>query len=203
MTLETYIPTAPLLEPDPEPEPMDTTRSRAGRKSEKERLQTKAEAEALARRLTAQSKRAQPIDPHHRIVLVTYLIIAIVIFITSGLFSFATIAATAQWMKPEWPWLVWVVPGFVELFIIAFGIDAILNQARGDIRDARWALTWMLVFSGVAVIGNAAHTIDGWGGSLADWRAWVGTGFSALAPLSVVLITKRVSKLVFAKGGVA
>lgn len=181
---------------DPEPE---TRRSRAGRKTEKERLQTKHEAERLARRLEQAAKRAEPIDPQRRIVLGIYLAISVIILSTSGLFSFATIASVAVWMKPSWPWLVWCVPGFVELFIIAFGIDAILNEARGKLKETRQALTWMLVFSGVAVIGNAAHTISGWGGSLTDWRSWVGTAFSALAPLSVVLITKRVSKLVFAQ----
>lgn len=156
------------------------------------RLQREAQA-------AAEAKRAKPIDPQRRIVVAMALGMAGLILTSSALFSFATIAAAAAWMIPAWDWLVWVVPFFVEAFIIYFGLDAIVNQARGNKREANWALVWMLVFSGVAVVGNAAHTIDGWSGDLGNWRAWVGVAFSALAPLSVVLITKRVSGLVFLK----
>ena len=121
-----------------------------------------------------------------------------IIFVTSALFSFATVAAAAEWMRPPWPALVWVVPGFVEAFIIWFGFDAIISQARGRAKDARSALVWMFVFASVGVIANAAHTVAEWGSDFSStWTAWIGTGMSALAPLSVVLITKRVSRLVF------
>lgn len=193
-----------------EPAKPPARKSKAGRKTDLERARIKHEIELEVKALQqerkrieeeeiAASKRAKPIDPLRTAVLIGALFLALIILTTSAVFSFATVAAVAEWMVPEWDWLVWVVPGFIEAFIIFFGIDSIVSQAKGKRRDAITALVWMLVFSAVAVVGNAAHTIDGWGGELTDWRAWVGTGFSAIAPLSVVLITKRVSKLVFAE----
>lgn len=177
--------------------PAPAKKSRPGRKTDIEREEIQFEAQQRRKALEQRAKRAEPMDPLRAGVLFVALGIAIVILATSGVFSFATIVATAAWMMPAWDWLVWIVPGFVELFIVFFGVDAIVSQARGKKRDSNWALFWMLVFSGVAVLGNAAHTIAEWG-DLSDWRAWIGTLFSALAPLGVVLITKRVSRLVFA-----
>lgn len=170
-----------------------------GRKSNVERIERERAEAAAKRKLEQEGKRAQPFDPLTRVWLGVALTIAVIIFATSALFSFATVADVAEkWMYPAWAWLSWVVPGFLEAFIIWFGLDAIMNQARGRKRDARAALVWMMVFASVAVAANAAHTIDGWGGDLSFWGSWIGTAMSALAPLSVVLITKRVSKLVFA-----
>lgn len=143
-------------------------------------------------------KRARPVDPLRPGVLWVALTIAILIFATGGLFSFATIADAALWMMPVWAWLAWVVPGFVEAFVVYFGIDAVINQARGRDQDAESALRWMLVFAGVGVVANAAHTTLAWmeTGEI-PWQGFIGIAMSAIAPLSVVLITKRVSKLVF------
>lgn len=174
-------------------------RSNAGRKTDLERVERQAALEEAERKALRESRRAQPFDPLTRVWLGVTLTIGVIIFITSALFSFATVAdVAANWMLPPWWWLAWVVPGFIEAFIVFFGLDAIINQARGRKKDAAAALVWMFVFSTIAVAANAAHTIDGWGGDLSDWRSWIGTAMSALAPLSVVLITKRISKLVFA-----
>jgi len=181
-----------LVTRPPAPAPNKPTAKR-GRKTDLERAQRRIELEQLS----LAEKRAKPIDPLRKGVLWIALIIAGVILATSAVFSFATIAATAEWMMPAWAWLVWVVPGFIELFIIYFGIDAVISQANGRAKDSRSALLWMLVFSGVAVLGNVAHTISGWG-DLSDWRSWVGVMFSALAPLGVVLVVKRTARLVFA-----
>lgn len=146
----------------------------------------------------AQAKRVRPVDPQRRMPLGVALAVAIVIFVTAALFSFDKVATAATWMKPEWPWLAWVVPGFVEAFIVYFGIDSIIQQARGNRPKSRSALGWMTLFASIAVVANAATTALAWGpGSFDDPRAWIGTAMSALAPLSVVLITKRVSALVF------
>jgi hypothetical protein len=179
---------------EPVENPVNPNRSKAATKTQA-RLREKREAEEKAA-----ARRAKPVDPRTKGVFATALTMAAAILLSAGLFSFASIAAAAEWMQPEWPWLVWVVPFFLEFFIVFFGIDAVISQANGDKKGANWALAWMFVFSGVAVIGNAAHTIDGWGeAALTDWRAWVGTGLAALAPLSVVLIVKRTSRLVFVR----
>lgn len=161
---------------------------------------------------TAHKKQYQEIDPLRRAPFIFALVVAILIFATSALFSFPAVAATAELMLPVWPWLVFVVPGFIEAFIIFFGVDTVIWQGRaaksgkytpGQQAQAQKmsssALVWMLVFTGVSVISNAAHTFMGYEilGGLGTWQAWLGIAFASLAPLSVVLITKRVSRLVF------
>ncbi|MFF2388927.1 hypothetical protein [Agromyces sp. NPDC058104] len=188
--------TTPAAAPKAKPRSKPKRQPTLAERIERERLAIEAK-----RLLEQEQNRAQPYDPLTKTWLAVALIVAAVIFATSALFSFAAVAAAAQWMMPEWTWLVWVVPGFLELFIIWFGFDAIMNQAKGWKKDSWTALVWMLVFASVAVVANAAHTIDSWGFEVAivTWQAWIGTLMAALAPLSVVLITKRVSKLVFVR----
>jgi hypothetical protein len=191
------------------PEPVEEQRPKTRVLSAAERAAQAAEAERLEREAEASRKRFNEIDPLRRGVFYTALGIGIVIFITSGLFSYAAIAAAASWMRPEWAWLVLLVPGFVELFMVYFGIDGVVYQARAVYartqperdyyrKQAGAALVWMFVFAGVAVLGNGAHTTFRWleSGEI-PWYGFVGIVMSALAPLSVVLITKRVSRLVF------
>ena len=157
-------------------------------------------------------KQFQEIDPQRRVAFIVALVLACLIFATSALFSFPTIAATAALMLPVWGFLVWVVPGFVEAFIVYFGIETIIWQARaanekkysaGQRANAQKmsdsSLWWQVAFTMVAVIANGAHTFMGYEttNALGTWQAWLGIGLASLAPLSVVLITKRASRLIF------
>lgn len=170
---------------------------------------------ALAERLSFKQDddtQFHEIDPQNKKVIVFALVLACLIFATSALFSFPTIAATAVLMLPVWPFLVWVVPGFVEVFIVFFGVEVIMWQARAT-NDRKYspgqrakaqkmsdsAIGWQLVFAMIAVIANAAHTYMGHeaAGALGTWQAWLGISLASLAPLSVVLITKRASRLIF------
>ncbi len=196
------------------PRPKSRTLTRAEREAQEadaSRLKLEAERSRIdtERQLEAERKRFREIDPLRAASFWTALVVGIVIFITSGLFSYAALAAAAEWMRPEWPWLTYVVPGFVELFIIFFGIEGIINQARAVYarsgaekayysRQSKTSTWWMVLFASVAVAGNAAHTIAEWlaTGEI-PWFGFVGIVMSALAPLSVVLITKRLSRLVF------
>lgn len=176
------------------------------RRIERELQRQEAEHERL---LKAEAKRFREIDPLRRVPFYTNLVIGILIFLTSGLFSYAAIAAAAEWMRPEWPWLTLLVPGFVELFIIFFGIEGIINQAKAVYartaterlyyeKQYKTSTNWMIVFAAVAVLGNVAHTLERWleTGEI-PWYGFVGIVMAGLAPLSVVLITKRMSRLLF------
>jgi len=169
-------------------------------------------AEKLEFKADEDDTQFHEIDPQNKKVIVFALVLACLIFATSALFSFPTIAATAALMLPVWPFLVWVVPGFVEVFIVFFGVEVIMWQARAT-NDRKYsagqrakaqkmsdsAIGWQLVFAMIAVVANAAHTYMGQeaAGALGTWQAWLGISLAALAPLSVVLITKRASRLIF------
>jgi uncharacterized membrane protein YcjF (UPF0283 family) len=161
----------------------------------------KAAAELnVARKVLAEkARRADPLDPLKKAVLYSTLVLALLILIASAIFSFATIAAVAEWMRPPLPFMVWLVPVAIEFFIVFFGMDSIISQARGDKKGARFAFVGMLVATSVAVIANAAHTVAE-SPDMADWRAWVGVFLSALIPVGTLLAAKRAIRLVFRQG---
>jgi len=178
-------------------------REQAERQYEIERARREAEYERERKALEGEAKRVTPRDPLRAWVLYWTLALALLILIASGIFSFATIADAAEWLRPAWPGLVWLLPIATEFFIVFGGMDTLISQARGDRRGARTGLWIMISASLVAVIANGAHTLSEWeqSGGLADWRAWVGIGLSALIPIATVVASKRAINLVFAKGG--
>lgn len=140
----------------------------------------------------------QTISPNSTAVLVLMLGLSGLILLSSALFSFSAIASVGAWAQPQWAWLEWVVPFFIEFFIMYFSVDYIYrvyNRFPGAVNS----LWWMIGFSAIAVLGNAAHTVSEWGISAFSgaFEPWVGVIFSGLAPLGIVLITKKVSSLVF------
>lgn len=138
------------------------------------------------------SGRAVKLDPRNKVTFWLALMVAAVILLTAGLFSYANVAASSEWVKPQWPWLIWVVPGFIELIIVFAGLDYLITRQAG-------ALWTMVAASAVAVIANGAHTVAAWGlfAFSSGFEPWVGTMISAAAPAAVILITKRVSKIAF------
>jgi hypothetical protein len=187
---------------------------RAQQEAEARRIQQDLKRQAIAdeKELEADELRYSEVDPQRRWVFVSALVVGIVIFATSALFSFPAVAHAAESMLPTWDFLVWVVPGFVEAFVIFFGIDAVIWQARAaNVRytqaqadaaqkSSDLAILWMMVFAGVGVLANWYSTFQAWGGTLevfTNFEAIFGMALAALAPLSVVLITKRLTRLVF------
>lgn len=148
-----------------------------------------------------ESKRAKRWLPDTTASMILLVSIAGVVLITSGLISYATMVAVAEWMKlpPGMPWLPFAVPGFVELLIIFSSLDYIMTRSRGKVKESKTPFIAMIVLSSVAVIANAAHTIAGWGVdfSVTNWQAVIGTLLSAAAPLVVLYISKRLSALVY------
>jgi len=151
------------------------------------------------RLLEREGKRAEPIDPLRKSALYSTLALALLILTASAIFSFAAIMSVAEWMFPSWPWLVVLVPIATEFFIVFFGMDSLISQARGDERGARFAFWGMAVASGVAVIANVAHTVAGASldPSSVLWQTAVGVLLSALIPIGTLLAAKRAIRLVF------
>lgn len=178
-------------------------REQAERQYEIERARREAAFAREQKALEGEAKRVTPRDPLRAWVLYSTLALALLILTASGIFSFATIADAAEWLRPSWPGLVWLLPIATEFFIVFGGMDTLISQARGDRRGARTGLWIMISASLVAVIANGAHTLSEWEqtGGLGDWRAWVGIGLSALIPIATVVASKRAINLVFAKGG--
>lgn len=137
-------------------------------------------------------KRATPLDPRNKATFWVALVFAAVILLSAGLFSYAAVAGAAEWMRPEWAWLVWVVPGFLEFIIVFEGLDYLITRKVS-------ALWWMGAASIIAVLANTAHTVSEWGVDAfsSGFEPWIGTIMSAAAPLAVILITKRVSLIAF------
>jgi len=138
------------------------------------------------------SKRAQKLDPRNKGTFRLSIIVGLLIILTAGVFSFATVADSANWMKPSWEWLIYVVPGFIELIIVFSYIDYMITRQNN-------ALLAMVIASVLAVVANAAHTISEWGldAFSSGFEPWVGTLMSAAAPLAVLWISKRGTSIAF------
>lgn len=176
--------------------PAKVVKKKPGRKSNAERAELRAEAVRRDRIAQVEAKRAPRIQPDTRVTLAITLVIGAVALLTSFTVSYATIAEVADWMKLPMPGLAYIVPGFIELLTVFSSLDYLLSRSRG--KSGRGAFWTMILFSAIAVLGNAAHSYQKWGPHI-PWNGWVGVVLSGLAPLVVVLVTKRVSALVFAE----
>jgi hypothetical protein len=81
--------------------------------------------------------------------------------------------------------------------MILFGTyDYIITRSRGN--NGIVPMASMILFSLLAVVGNASHTISEWQSEGAvPWFGWIGVTMSAFVPFVVVYISKRLSTLVF------
>lgn len=173
-------------------------KKKPGRKTNEERLELQAERVRKERAAQTEAKRAPRIQPDTRLTLGITLVIAAIVLVTSFTISYATMVAVATWMALPMSWLAYAVPGFIELLTVFSSLDFIVSRSRG--KTGRAPLAAMTIFTAVAVIGNVSHTLSGWSGHF-SWQAWIGVVLSGAAPLVVLLVTKRVSALVFAEVG--
>lgn len=192
--------TAPGAKPAAKPKPpAKKAASNAGRKTDKERLERELELEELRRRVEQEKGRAIRRQPDTKVVLNVAYALTGVSFATAFIISYATMAATAEWMRLPWEWLAWAVPGFVEVLIVFCAIDYVVQMSRGATRDARTPFVAQWVLASVAALANGAHTISEWGADwgVVNWQSLIGTVLSVAAPLVVVYTSKRLAKLVF------
>jgi predicted membrane protein len=176
---------------------LPTRRSNAGRKTNLERMEREIEERRLERKAEREARRARPLPIDTRITLSIALIIGTIVIATAFTISYATMVSVASWMKLPWEPLIYAVPGFIELLVILSTLDYIVTRSRG--KSARAPLWATVALSAIAVLGNAAHTVQQWGSEFgpAHWESFIGVALSALAPLVVVYVAKRITALVF------
>ena len=196
MTISHWNMQSTTLEPAEDAKETIKTKKKPGRKTNAERLELQAERMRRERIAQVESKRAPRIQPDTSLTLAITLIIAAIVLITSFTISYATMVSVATWMALPMPWLAYAVPGFIELLTVFASLDFIVSRSRG--KSGYASLVAMAVFTAVAVIGNVSHTLSGWSGHF-SWQAWIGVVLSGAAPLVILLVTKRVSALVFAE----
>lgn len=203
MTVATEIEYVPIETPKPaaERERERPRKSNAGRKSNEERARRAAEAAERQKLAEVEAKRATRLQPDTNLTRNVLVVIAVIVIATAFAVSYATMVAVAGWMKLpiEVGWLAYAVPGFIELLVIFSTVDYILERSRG--KRGTGPLWAIVALSAVAVLGNASHTIREWGAQFGgtNWQSYIGVALSALAPLVVVYVAKRLSALVFAE----
>lgn len=165
----------------------------------KAQLLTREQNDAkLARYKEQEAKRATRIMADTGPVLMTLLILSGIALLTSFVFSYFALVEVAVWMRPPQEWLTLLVPGFIELVIVLSALDYVVARSRGE--SGRTPFWMMIAMSAIAVVGNAAHTFYEWSvEGPVPWEGWLGVVLSAIVPLIVVYISKRITSTVFSE----
>jgi hypothetical protein len=146
--------------------------------------------------LEQEERRATRLLPDTNGSLVIALLLATVALLTSFVVSYFTLVSVASWMRLPWDGLDFIVPGFIEVMILFGTYDYIITRSRGN--NGIVPMASMILFSLLAVVGNASHTISEWqADGEVPWFGWIGVTMSAFVPFVVVYISKRLSTLVF------
>ena len=146
--------------------------------------------------LEQEERRATRLLPDTNGSLVIALLLATIALLTSFVVSYFTLVSVASWMRLPWDGLDFIVPGFIEVMILFGTYDYIITRSRGN--NGIVPMASMILFSLLAVVGNASHTISEWqADGEVPWFGWIGVTMSAFVPFVVVYISKRLSTLVF------
>lgn len=146
--------------------------------------------------LEQEERRATRLLPDTNGSLIVALLLATIALLTSFVVSYFTLVAVASWMRLPWEGLDFIVPGFIEVMILFGTYDYIITRSRGN--SGAVPMASMILFSLLAVVGNASHTITEWqSDGEVPWFGWIGVIMSAFVPFVVVYISKRLSSLVF------
>lgn len=171
---------------------------KAGRKWNAERAEIKLANLKRESYVRQETLRAPRVMPDTRGSLFVALTLAGIGLATSFVVSYSTLVAVAEWMKLPLDFLVFIVPGFLETMILFSAYDFIISRSRGN--SGRIPFWFMIGVSVIAVVGNAAHSLAAWQATgEIPWYGWLGTFLSAIVPLVVVYISKRLSVLVFSE----
>lgn len=150
-----------------------------------------------------EAKRAQPIQPDQRNVLVVSLVLAAIAMIASGIISFNGITSVAQYVGLSADWQAWMFFGFVELLIVFFTVLYLVVGSRtdddGNPVTAYIEFVGLVFFSAIAVYGNLIHTLDFHDFDFQSVETWTGVLLSVSAPIAVIWVTKSSSRVLFAK----
>lgn len=138
------------------------------------------------------------INPDAIPVLAVAVGLVSILMVSSFAVSFSGIYEVSAWTGI--PQIIqWLPALFIDAAILAYTISLIVFKARGE---SVWrTLAGLAGFASVSVVANIAHTLNFWGGSLTDFRAWVGVLITASAPVAVLLASEEITRLAFEKSG--
>ncbi|MDR6868765.1 hypothetical protein J2Y69_003389 [Microbacterium resistens] len=132
------------------------------------------------------------VQPDSRPVLIVATVTTALLAAVSFLLSFNGLAEAASWANvPDW--LAWALPAYVDGAILVYTVAALVFRSRGD--DARLEWAALALFAALSVAANGVHawaTAPGW------VQVALGITLAALAPVSVLLTTHTIAKLIVA-----
>ncbi|WDS52084.1 helix-turn-helix DNA binding domain protein [Microbacterium phage Caron] len=132
------------------------------------------------------------INPDSRAVLVVATVATAALALVSFLLSFNGLADAASWANVP-GWLSWAIPAYVDGAILVYTLAALVFRARGESARLEW--TALGVFAALSVAANGVHA---WATAPAWLQATLGVLLAALAPVSVVITTHTIARLVVA-----
>jgi hypothetical protein len=142
------------------------------------------------------AKKSSRINPDARPVLYTAVALVSLLMVSSFAVSFTGIYEVSAWTGLP-VILQWLPALFIDAAILAYTIALIVFKARGE---SVWkTLAGLTGFAAISVIANVSHTLAFWGGSLTDYRAWIGVLITASAPVAVLLASEEITRLAFEK----
>lgn len=148
-------------------------------------------------------KKKQParfnlIQMDRRWVVITVMVLDLAILSSSIAFSFNQIVAMSAWMFPP-DSVRWLPAIFIDGPIIALTMARAVLKYRGvQAPMAKWLpLAGIIWGTGMSVIANAAHVVNGWEGDVSSMEAIIGVGFACSIPLIAWLTTEVLILLAF------
>ncbi|QOI66968.1 membrane protein [Microbacterium phage GardenState] len=135
---------------------------------------------------------AARIQPDSRAVLVVATVLTALLALVSFLLSFHGLAEAATWANVP-GWLAWAIPAYVDGAILVYTLAALVFRARGESARLEWGA--LAVFAALSVAANGVHA---WTAAPAALQVTLGVLLAGLAPVSVLLTTHTVAKLVVA-----
>jgi hypothetical protein len=134
------------------------------------------------------------INPDAIPVLATAVGLVGLLMVSSFIVSFTGIYDVSEWTGiPQV--IQWLPAVFIDAAILAYTISLVVFKARGE---SVWrTMVGLIVFAGISVIANIAHTLSFWNGELTDFRAWIGVLITAIAPIAVLLAAEEITRLAF------
>ncbi|AWY04894.1 hypothetical protein PBI_FLOOF_58 [Microbacterium phage Floof] len=135
---------------------------------------------------------ASRIQPDSRPVLIVATVITALLAAVSFLLSFNGLAEAASWANVP-GWLAWALPAYVDGAILVYTVAALVFRSRGESARLEWAALGL--FAALSVAANGVHA---WTTAPAWLQVALGVTLAALAPVSVLLTTHTLAKLVVA-----
>jgi hypothetical protein len=141
-------------------------------------------------------KLSPRLNPDAKPVLVTAVALVSLLMVSSFAVSFSGIYEVSAWTGLPTV-LQWLPALFIDAAILAYTISLIVFKARGE---SVWrTILGLSGFALISVVANVSHTLSFWGGSLTDFRAWIGVLITASAPVAVLLASEEITRLAFEK----